>query len=123
MKMTQEFGAGQYAITAYDRGAIRINQTVHTTSVIIAPDKLDTEWPAESFADLGTDSLEILLDWEPEVVVVGTGERQQFPPAEVFQLFLSRGVGIEIMDTGSACRTYNILMSEGRRVVAALLLI
>ena len=123
MKFAQEFGAGNYAITAYDNGFIKVNETVHTTSLIIAPEKVDTEWPAENFADLDTESLSCVLDWEPEIVVLGTGERQQFPRAEVFRLFQERGIGLEVMDTGSACRTYNVLMAEGRQVAAALLII
>jgi len=123
MKFTQEFGAGTYAITAYDKGRIRVNETVHTTSLIIAPARLDTEWAAETFDDLNTESLACLLDWGPEVVVLGTGARQRFPGREVFRLFREHGIGLEVMDTGSACRTYNILMAEGRQVAAALLLI
>lgn len=123
MKFAQEFGAGSFAITAYDNGFIKVNETVHTTSLIIAPEKLDTEWPAKDFGDLDTETLSQLLDWEPEIVVLGTGERQQFPSPEVFRLFQERGVGLEVMDTGSACRTYNVLMAEGRHVAAALLII
>lgn len=121
MKFTQEFGAGTYAITAYASGQIRVNETVHTTSLIIAPARLDTEWAPEVFEDLNTETLAPLLTWEPEIVVLGTGKSQRFPAPEVFRLFREQGIGLEVMDTGSACRTYNILMAEGRHVMAALL--
>ena len=123
MKFSQEFGAGTFAITAYDDGLIKVNGTVHTTSLIIAPEQLDTEWAAETFDDLSTESLAPVLEWGPEIVVLGTGARQRFPTPAVFRMFQEKGVGLEVMDTGSACRTYNVLMAEGRRVAAALLLI
>ena len=73
-------------------------------------------------ADLSVGDMEAVLALKPEVVVIGSGPRQQFPAPEILGALLSRGVGCEVMDTGAACRTYNVLASEGRTVVAALLL-
>jgi uncharacterized protein len=73
-------------------------------------------------ADLGDSAHARLMSLEPELVLVGTGQHQQFPDASFGARFLRAGVGVEVMDTGAACRTFNVLVSEGRRVVAVLLL-
>jgi uncharacterized protein len=66
--------------------------------------------------------LQELIDREPEVILVGTGDRIRFPHPEVYAHVISQGVGIEFMDTGAACRTYNVLLSEDRRVIAAIII-
>jgi uncharacterized protein len=73
-------------------------------------------------AELRSEHLEPALAMGPQVVIIGTGQRQQFPDPAVYFALLEQGIGVEIMDTGAACRTYNILAGEGRRVVAALML-
>ncbi len=81
-----------------------------------------TDWPPAQLDALRPEHLEAIFDLEPEVVLLGTGERQRFPPADIRAAFAARRVGLEVMDLGAACRTYNILVQEERRAVAALFL-
>lgn len=122
MKLTQEYGsADAYRIRGYDPGRFYINDQTVETSVLVAVDTLDRGWPPTRFEDLTTEHLKPVLALDPEIVLLGTGPEQHFPPREFMRLLLEKGIGLEVMDTASACRTYNVLMVEGRRVVAALL--
>jgi len=94
-----------------------------TTSLILTPSQMLTDWPPEHFEEVGPDHFDEVLALEPEVVIFGSGQRLRFPPAAVGARLNARGIGIEVMDTAAACRTFNILMGEGRQVVAALLMI
>ncbi|WP_041441214.1 Mth938-like domain-containing protein [Thioalkalivibrio sulfidiphilus] len=123
MKMTQDFGAASHLITGYEAGMVRVNETIHRTSLIVTPEHVDPQWAPEAFEDLDLACFQALLDAPPEIVLLGTGARLRFPPREIILGFRSRGIGFEVMDTGAACRTYNILMAEGRPVAAALLMI
>ena len=86
------------------------------------PDRLITDWTPVNTDDLTADHFEELIEFEPEVVILGTGEHLHFPHPSVTAELLTQGIGVEVMDTSAACRTYNVLLSEGRQVVAALLL-
>ena len=123
MKIHLESGIGQNLIRAYAPGRITINEEVYTTSLIVTPRQVVTEWPPASFADLLAGHFEIITPLQPEVVILGTGARLQFPAPSLTRSLVEAGIGLEVMDTGAACRTYNFLMSDGRRVVAALLMI
>jgi uncharacterized protein len=123
MKMTQDFGSATHLITGYEPGMVRINETRHTTSLIVTPETVDTQWAPERFEDLDLACFQGLLDDPPEIVILGTGATLRFPPREIRAAFQSRAIGFEVMDTGAACRTYNIIMAEGRTVAAALLMI
>ena len=123
MKFAQETPAGSHVITAYAPGRLDIDERPVTASVIVTPDKVFDDWAPQAFEDLDASHFERLLDLEPEVVIVGTGARLQFPAPALTACLMERGIGVEIMDTAAACRTYNILMNEARRVVAALLMI
>lgn len=91
-------------------------------SFVIAPDTLLKDWPVRDAAALALGDLETILDLSPELVILGTGARQVFPPAEVMAACLSRGIGLENMANDSAARTYHVLAGEGRRVVAGFIL-
>jgi uncharacterized protein len=93
-----------------------------TTSFLLAPDRLVENWPATDARDLGDAAVAALLALKPEVVLLGTGERQVFPPAAVMASFLRLGIGIEVMTNAAVARTYSLLAGEGRRVVAAFIL-
>ena len=111
----------RYSIQAYDRESVTINERRHAGSLVLSADEMITDWPARRVEELDAETLEAVFRMEPEVVLLGTGERQQFPPAEVRRLFAERQLGLEVMDTGALCRTFNILVAEGRRVVALIL--
>ena len=91
-------------------------------SFLLAPDRIVENWPVTASAGLGQAEADTILEMKPEVVLLGTGERQVFPPAEIMASFLRRGVGIEVMTNAAAARTYSLLAGEGRRVVAAFIL-
>ena len=122
MKIQLDDTGGRYAITAYGPGRVAVNQTVYTCSLIVSPDRLIADWAPRTLPDLASEHLAELLALAPEVVLIGTGQTLRFPHPSVLAGLISAGIGHEIMDTGAACRTYNVLMGEGRRVVAGLLI-
>lgn len=122
MKLTDEKIGGINLIRSYAAGEVRIGETVVRSSCLVKTDRIVSDWRPQTVAELQPADMEAVLALQPEVVVIGSGPRQQFPAPEVMGAVLSRGVGCEVMDTGAACRTYNILASEGRTVVAALLM-
>ncbi|MFQ5757288.1 MAG: Mth938-like domain-containing protein [Acidiferrobacterales bacterium] len=107
----------------YGPGQITVNETIYRASLIVTPNRIIDDWPPQTFVELKADHFETIMACNPELVILGTGRRLQFPHAAVTRLLVEAHVGLEVMDTGAACRTYNVLTSEGRRVVAALLMI
>jgi len=92
-------------------------------SFIVTPQALLEDWPAPaSVKELTPDHLATVLAQQPELVILGTGDKQQFPSAAVMGACLTRNIGIEVMDNGAAARTFNLLAGEGRNVAAAILL-
>ncbi|MEK7261869.1 MAG: Mth938-like domain-containing protein [Pseudomonadota bacterium] len=116
-------GTGQNFIHAYGPGQVTINQQAHRRSLLVTPSRLITDWPPQSFSDLLERHFDQIRELDPEVVVLGTGARLQFPRTADTRALIQANIGLEVMDTGAACRTYNILMQDGRRVAAALLMI
>lgn len=123
MKIQLEMGAGLNQIRAYAPGQVTINQTIYTRSLIVTPQRVIADWPPRTFAELDEAHFEVLAGLRPEVVILGTGARLRFPKPASLRALVEVNVGVEVMDTGAACRTYNILMGDGRRVAAALLMI
>lgn len=122
MKLTDEKIGGINLIRSYAVGEVRIGERVIRTSCLVKADQIVSDWRPQTVAELSIADLEMVVAMKPEVVVIGSGPRQQFPAPEIIGAVLAQGIGCEVMDTGAACRTYNILASEGRTVVAALLL-
>ena len=122
MKLTDDKIAGINLIRSYAAGEVRIGDATIRTSCLVQVDRLITDWRPQTITELSLADLDVVLEMKPELIVIGSGPRQQFPEPEILGAVLSRGVGCEVMDTGAACRTYNILASEGRTVVAALML-
>ncbi|MEE9160902.1 MAG: Mth938-like domain-containing protein [Gammaproteobacteria bacterium] len=112
-----------YRINAYGPGSILIGNDRFVSSVIITPSNVVNNWQPQSFADIAPHHLDQILDMKPEVILLGTGRRQHFPESDLFLNITKLNIGIEVMDTGAACRSYNILLQEGRNVAAALLMI
>ncbi len=122
MQISQEFGHASYVIRGYDEGKVVVNNTEYKRSLIIMPESLHADWEPQTLDELNESHLEFISDLQPEVVIFGTGLRQRFPNVPVQAFFMKQSIGIEFMNTAAACRTYNILMSEGRNVVCALFL-
>jgi uncharacterized protein len=120
MKFTLEASSRVNLIRAYSSTEVRIGEQVVRRSCIVTADTLITEWPPASFAELSVTHLETILGLKPEIVLLGTGPTQRFPPAGIRSAFTARGVGLEVMDLGAACRTFNVLVQEERQVAAAL---
>ena len=123
MKLHLDRQSGQNAITGYGDGYVLINHHRFETSVIVLPGRLVTDWENKHFETLQAADFERLRDLQPELVLLGTGVRQRFPAGVLLRPLIEARIGFEIMDTGAACRTYNILMGEGRNAAAALLFV
>ena len=108
--------------TGYGAGYVSVNHQRFETSVVVTPGKEVASWNVAGFESLTAQDFEKLLELNPEIVIFGSGDKLRFPHRELTRAFASRSVGFEVMDTKAACRTYNILVAEGRQVVAALLL-
>lgn len=122
MRFTEDANPAINVIRSYSAGEIRINAQSIREAVIVSATQLLVEPGLNGVADLGESQRARLMSLEPELVLIGTGQRQHFPSSSFAAQFLRAGVGYEVMDTGAACRTFNVLVSEGRRVVALLLL-
>ena len=109
-------------INAYGGGGFRFGEMSHRGSLLILPSGI-YGWPPESSDELVPDVFSRVFSQAKEIdfLLLGTGARRLIPPPELAQAFLEAGVGLEIMDTGAACRTFNVLLDEARAVAAALL--
>ena len=113
------------SITGYGDGWIAVNGQRHTRSLVLTPKGELLAWPCARFELLEAAHFDMLIGQAgeaPELVVFGSGSKLRFAPPALLQGLMARRIGVETMDTAAACRTYNILAGEGRRVVAALLL-
>jgi uncharacterized protein len=122
MRFTLEPGFAANLVRGYTDAEIRIGEQRVRTSCLVSADALITPWGPASFAELRVAHLETLLALAPELVLLGTGPVQQFPPAEIRAWLAARGIGLESMQLGAACRTFNVLVQEERRVAAGLFL-
>lgn len=122
MKLHLTQSAGSYLITGHGPGWVEVNETRHTQSLIVLPALLATDWQVPDFEALAEAHFEYLAGLAPEVVLLGTGLRHRFVHPRLSRALTEAGIGLECMDTAAACRTFNILMSEGRHVAAALIL-
>lgn len=113
-------GNHNYVRSVTEQG-IWVADTCYTQSFLLSADQLLTDWPVQNFKELQAKHLETVFQLQPELVLLGTGSKQHFPPMEIMMEFYQRGIGIEVMGTAPACRTFNVLVAESRRVVAALL--
>ena len=121
MRFTQDSTSSRNLIRSYAPGEVKINDKTFHHSLIVGPSSIA---PGPAVSDAGQLTAAHTADivaLAPELVLVGTGSRQVFPAAEFGAQFLRAGIGFEVMDTGAACRTFNVLITEQRRVVALLL--
>lgn len=122
MQLTLEQPDHAYVLRAADGSCALVNDRRLTTSFVVAPDALLEDWPAAAVGLLTPELLKPLLDLRPEVIVLGSGERQAFAPTVTQAACLQAGVGFEVMNNSAAARTFNILAGEGRRVVAGFII-
>lgn len=122
MKFTEELATSQLnLITSIEPGYVVVQKKKIKTSHIIAPDAL-TDWELTTFSEITADHLTPISQLNPEVILLGTGDKHIIPEKVLFQALVKIGIGFEIMDTAAACRTYNILVSEGRRAIVGLII-
>lgn len=107
------------SFSGYGEDYVLVNGKRHTASMIVTPEQV-LPWRAASFETLAEEDFALFLDLKPEILLLGTGPRQRFPAPALTRGLLERRIGLEAMDLKAACRTYNILMAEGRNVAAAL---
>ena len=112
----------QNMFTGYGAGYVMVNKTRHEQSLIVLPDRLIENRDAKTFEQLTAEHFEFVLSLQPEMVLFGTGATLRFPHPTLTRTLIESRIGVEVMDTAAACRTYNILTAEGRRVAAALLI-
>ena len=110
-----------FIVTAYGDDHVAINGRVLRHSLLLMPNHIDEEWGPNNFSALTHAHLEPLAALAGDVLLLGTGLKQRFPPPTLLRPLIEAGRSVEIMDTQAACRTYNILVTEGRVVVAALI--
>ena len=122
MNLELDIYSSGYAIRGYDQDGVRINDLRFTTSLILTPTLLKEDWLPQSVAELTTEHLAPIIELAPEIVLLGTGVQLLFPQPEINGVFINAGTGFEVMDTPAACRSYMVLASEGRNVVAALII-
>jgi uncharacterized protein len=120
LKFTREL-AGTLSIRSVDEHGIRINEELWTETIALTPQKMLPAWSQKTVQELLVDDFSAILLEKPELVIVGTGRRNEFPPRDLVFGFARMGVGLEVMETSAAARTFNILAGEGRQVAAVLI--
>lgn len=131
MKITLEQSGGLYTLHSYRDGTIIVrppnatpgdeDKLLHLKgSCLLSARQLITDWPPQQLTELSADHLQAIHKLEPELLLLGSGDRLHFPAAAQQAALVGLGIGYEVMDTAAACRTYNLLVAEGRKVVAAL---
>lgn len=108
--------------TGYADDHVMVNKERFNSSIAVMAEDVRTDWEIPDFSALNEAHFEYFLAFQPEVLLLGTGNRQHFPHPRLYRALTDAGIGVECMDTPAACRTYNILVEEGRRVIAAILI-
>ncbi|MBU0653710.1 MAG: Mth938-like domain-containing protein [Gammaproteobacteria bacterium] len=119
MKFSEDMGDAYYRITGYGENWVKVNQETLSKSFLLGPQTLIRDWRPTRMEELTPEDLAPLFAIGAEVIIIGTGTKQVLPPAAIWKALVQNGVGFEIMSTDAACRTYNVLLSEARRVAAA----
>lgn len=122
MKLHLDHPGSRNLVTGYGAGYVAINHRRHSASLVLLPERIVEPWGAGSFEALAERDFAAILPLQPEVLLLGTGARLRFPPPALLRPLIEARIGYEVMDLAAACRTFNILMAEGRQVAAALLI-
>ena len=121
MKLHISNTAGLNVFTAYGDDFVAVNQEKHEKNLILLPESIILEWSTATISTLTEADIQKLLELGTEIILLGTGKQLRFPPGALLRPFAPAGIGLEVMDLKAACRTYNIVAAEGRKVAAALL--
>ena len=122
MKLHAQLIAGLNAITAYGTDHFAVNGQMLHSSFVVTPDRLIAPWPPREVSALTEADIVQIVELGCPIVLLGTGRKQYFPSPVVLRPLIDKGIGVEIMDSLAACRTYSILLAEGRMVAAAIML-
>ena len=122
MPLAEDIITSRHSITAYSDTTITVNDSIYRESLVLTASSVQCPWPVTSLEQLNAEILAPILELMPAVVLLGTGPRQLFPAPQIYGLFGQRGIGLEVMDNGALCRTFNILVAEDRDVAAAIIL-
>ncbi|HIV72776.1 MAG TPA: Mth938-like domain-containing protein [Candidatus Aquabacterium excrementipullorum] len=122
MKFQPDRPEGTNVIHAVTRTQVSVNGQAHTTSVLVPTDAALAPWAPVDLASLTADHIAEILPFKPELVILGSGPTLRFVHPSILRPLIDAGIGVETMDTPAACRTYNVLTSEGRKVLAALII-
>jgi len=114
--------AGENLFTGYGSGYVVVNEHRYHHSLIVTPQQVIEDRLAANFDQLTASHFEFLLELKPQIVLLGTGSALRFPPPALTRCLTTARIGVEMMDTSAACRTYNVLAAEGRKVAAAILI-
>lgn len=120
MKFAEDHNSSNYKITGYDSKGVEINGAMQEQALVLSPMKIITDWEPQGLSSLQIEHLDVFYEMNAEVILLGTGKKQIFPDKEILKYLVQHRIGYEIMDTQAACRTFNIIMAEGRNVVAGL---
>jgi len=120
VKLHASLPSGVNTITGYGEGYVMVNGERRDSSVVVLPDRIES-WQVSQFEGLTESDFVFLKNLGAEIVLLGTGSRQRFPHPRLTAALAQAGIGLEVMDVQAACRTYNILVAEERKVAAALL--
>ena len=123
MKIEREQAEGRNTFTGYGEGYVEVNRKRYAASLVVTADRIVAAWPATSIEGLTADHLAAIVELQPEIALLGTGPKFAFPDQALLAPLYRAGIGVEVMDTPAACRTFNILLGEGRNVAAALIVI
>jgi uncharacterized protein len=121
VKLQSDPHSGANTITGYGDGYVEINRTPYSHAVLLSSDGGIQEWAVPSFDELSAIDFSQMAALKPELIIIGTGKRQRFPKPELLKTLIEAKIGFEVMDSQAACRTYNILVGEGRQVLLALI--
>ena len=121
MDITEDIADGKFIITGYKPGCILINNEPHHQSLIVNPESLISPWKVTEVSQLDQKSLAPILKDQPEIVIIGTGEFLILPEPKIIALFAQHQIGLETMNISAACRTYGILVAEGRKATAGII--
>lgn len=113
--------SGINLFTGYGEGYVMVNRQRYAHNLVVLRDRLVTDWQPAGFDQLSPADFSLLAELKPEIVLLGTGARLRFPRSELTRALIDARIGLEVMDIQAACRTYNILAAEERKVAAALL--